>query len=89
MPCSTRLQKEATTVVGSRWVHTSVASGKTVRSASRFSACSYGQGLRRRNAGAAGRDPFLELQVCDPAFVDAGSSWPACGSRPRSALLSL
>jgi hypothetical protein len=27
---------------------------------------------RERNARAAGRDPFLELQVPDPALVDAG-----------------
>jgi hypothetical protein len=54
---------------------------------------------QERNAGAAGHDPFLELQVRDPAFVDAGverggdslydcrlvfaSSTPARRSRPR------
>ncbi len=48
MPCSIRLQKDATTVTGSRWHHTSVASGKTVSNASRFSRCMGDFSIQRR-----------------------------------------
>ncbi len=48
MPCSISEQKDATAVTGSRWHHTIVASGKTVRRASRFSRCIGDFSIQRR-----------------------------------------